>query len=92
MVKSLQDIVTEMCSFVGVKYSDVDFNDPNWYCTHSWTKEQEKEFTKWLEGYIWANKKQVAKDLANHTCITNKKQVHQLAQEIILMWGWTTVE
>ena len=78
-----------MCDFVGVKLSDIDTTKDGWYHMHSWTEAQEDEFGKWLENYLWENKN-VVRELTKRRYI-NKKQIHQLTQEILLLWGWKTV-
>ena len=92
MEKTLRDIMVKMCDFVGAKFDDIDFHGPDWFHKHSWTKEREQEFIVWIEGYLWENRKQAARELTKYLYTPNKKQVRQLAQEIVFMWGWKTVE
>lgn len=50
------EILTKMCEMVGVDYKTFDFNQPNWYWQHTWTKEQEAEFITWLAQFLLKHK------------------------------------
>lgn len=45
-------VLIKMCSYVGVRFEDVDFKEEKWYLNHSWTAEQEKDFCDWLVNKI----------------------------------------
>ena len=54
-------ILEEMCKRVGADISVVGWeddpdHDPNWYWKYQWSKEEEKDFEKWLADYLHANK------------------------------------
>jgi len=89
MGQHLDTILEKMCSFVGVELKDIDTTKDGWYMLHCWTPEQEKTFLLWLEGYLWANRKYAALELTNTRILRTKKQARELAQEIVLQWGWT---
>jgi hypothetical protein len=48
----LEDILTKMFEVVGETYSPSAVKGPEWYLKHSWTKEQQHLFCKWLTEYI----------------------------------------
>ncbi len=57
MNKYLKEILKEMCKRVGAKFSKLDFNSPEWFTQYRWTREEEKEFKKWMFNYSKKNKK-----------------------------------
>lgn len=50
--KHFNIILDKMSSYVGKKWNDIDDSDNTWYQKHSWTKEQQDEFLKWLISYL----------------------------------------
>ena len=49
-------ILKEMFKRVGADYESFNFSQKNWFWSHSWSKEQEEDFRKWLGGFLVANK------------------------------------
>ena len=45
-------ILRKMCSTVGAKFEDIDFSKDGWYTKHTWSKEDEGAFAKWLYKYL----------------------------------------
>jgi hypothetical protein len=45
-----------MCEFAGVKYCNVNFDNPNWYHQAEWTQAREDEYLEWLMNYCLENK------------------------------------
>ena len=62
---TIRTLVKKMFEVSGNKFSDdIDFTDDKnpWYKNVFWTKENEAEFFKWAEDFIY-NNKQARKDL-----------------------------
>ena len=69
-------ILTKMFEMVGEVYHESLELEDGWYSTHTWTKETENEFKKWLVSYL-------RKELK-----TTKKQATMEAEMFILSYGW----
>lgn len=89
MTESMKYVLEKMCSYVNVKYEDVDFKKDNWYWDHLWTIEQEKDFCDWLENELLTNNK-VRKELTNLPYRPNKKRVKLAVMMFNLAYGWKT--
>lgn len=82
-------VFTKMCSYVDVKYEDVDFSKEDWYLEHTWTKEQEKDFCDWLANEIRTNTK-VRNGITTHRYKPSKENAKKTVMWFNLMWGWKT--
>lgn len=84
--KYLTIILTEMCSRVGVKLRDVDWDNHNWYWLYGWTEKEQDDFRDWLADYMLDNRG-ARKELS--TIVTkNRKHCEQFADEFIWQYGW----
>ena len=45
---AIVEVLTKMCSYVGVTPSDELFADSEWYENYQWTKAEEEEFKNWF--------------------------------------------
>jgi hypothetical protein len=52
----LRVILEKLCSYVNVKYEDIDFNKDNWFWDYEYTKKESEEFIEWLIDYMKGNK------------------------------------
>ena len=80
--KDSKEILTKMCEAISLKYTDIDFNEKDWFLKYSWTIDQENEFKKWLgkflvkKGYCWKGKYR-GEDHGEHE-----------AAKILMNYGW----
>lgn len=84
--KYLTVILTEMCSRVGVKLHDVDWENPEWYWLYEWTSTEQDDFQKWLTEYMYANKD--ARNELSTISTKSKKHCNQFASQFIWNYGW----
>jgi hypothetical protein len=79
-LKILRDeCLMEMCRRVGVDYTKVDTEDPEWFTRHTWTAVEQDDFKVWLVKKLRANK-------------VLKKTATETADLFILNWGWKVKE
>lgn len=82
----LKAILTKMCDMVNVKFDEIDFKGSDWYLKHEWSKEQQDEFSEWLQKYL--NDGKIAwRELTNMNS-SNKKNRKRFANEFIFQYGW----
>lgn len=84
--KHLNKIMDKMCSYVGVKFKDIDPKKPNWFLKYSWTLEQEDDFRKYFIKYLMDSAE--ARKEIMETPIKNKKVISGLVEFFILVYGW----
>jgi hypothetical protein len=48
-------VMDKMCSYVGIKWEDVDPTDKEWYLKHEWTTKEQDEFYDWMVDYLYNN-------------------------------------
>jgi len=77
----------EMCSRVNVKYEDVDFFDPQWYCSHTWNKKEEISFHDWLVDY-WYKTKEARLEMLRFPSSRRKTELKKAADWFIFNYGW----
>jgi hypothetical protein len=58
--ESLQEILRELCRRVGADPEALDYGpketiEEEWFSLYSWTEEDEQNFMKWLEAYVYKN-------------------------------------
>jgi hypothetical protein len=80
-----------MCTYVNVKYKDVDFAEDDWYMKHEWNSDQEKAFGEWLSNEIRTNK-EVRKHLTNTRTKPSKSWTEKYVMQFNMMYGWKTKE
>lgn len=56
----IQEILREMCRRVGADPEAFDYGpkeniEEEWFNLYTWTEEEDQEFMKWLEAYIYKN-------------------------------------
>lgn len=84
--KHLTIILKEMCKRVGVKFDDIDFDDPEWYMKHSWTTKEMDDFIQWLADYLY-NNTEARKEVMRIPKRT-KKDTKKVAQFFVFDYGW----
>ena len=77
-------ILHHLCEMVGA--TNVDFKSPDWYTTHTWTKQQEKEFINWMVKYLTKNAEARQEIMARPS--KNKKMIKELVLEFTYQYGW----
>jgi len=87
--ESLIYVLKKMCSYVNVKYEDIDFKKDNWYWEYEWTQEQEQDFIEWLSNEIKTNNK-IRKDMSSLSYRPSKKRSNTFATHFNMMFGWKT--
>ena len=75
-----------MCDMVNVKFDEIDFKSSDWYLKHEWSKEQQDEFSEWLQKYL-KDGKIAWRELTNMSS-SNKKNRKRFANEFIFQYGW----
>jgi len=84
--KQLDAILTKMCELVNVDYSSIDITTKDWFMEHSWSKETESEFKKWLVGYLKENDK--ARDYLMFHNTVNEDSLRRCAEAFVFSYGW----
>lgn len=84
--KHLTIVLKEMCQRVKVPYSKIDFQQHEWYYTHTWTEKQEKEFSKWMVDYLYTNES--AREEFTYSVIKTKKELKKVVDFFVMMYGW----
>lgn len=87
MDKALNKILRKMCELANVEYDPNLFNLSDFYLRHSWTKEQEKEFVKWLSNEIYTNKE--TWQYFGFSYKPFKKICNKVAEDFVTNYGWT---
>lgn len=77
-------ILTEMCSRVGVKYEDFDFNQPDWFMKYSWTAEEEESYR------VWLGKKLVEWKYVGKGKYRGQNHGYYEAGKLVFNYGWRT--
>jgi hypothetical protein len=85
MPKYLKYVLKKLCKMVGAKYSDIDFKEPQWFMKHTWTREKENIFMKWMVDYLHGNTK-ARKEIT--TCGKNKRCIEQAVEWFLFNYGW----
>lgn len=91
MKKHLKKILKKMFEAVGQKCSDIDLfiQDPQWFLTYAWTKDQEADYKLWLFKYLQENKEARKElDIKFQTKYYLLKWVNQFTS----IYGWKYVE
>jgi len=82
----LNVILNVMCQVVGANYSDVNMEEDDWYFTHTWTRETEREFKSWLTDYL--HKMTSAQREMCSTSHMKKDDCERAADMFLLNYGW----
>lgn len=89
MNKYLEEILRQMCSYVEIEYSKIDFKSKEWYYIAEWTKEQEDEFVEWLTNYLYTNHK--ASSSLYKISRLSKKKAKECAEMFNMNYGWKRI-
>lgn len=81
-------ILRKMCSLADVEFDSVDFDEESWYCKHSWSKEQEEEFTIWLTDFM--KKKENRTVSGAGSLLSNNEARIKFAESFVMHYGWKT--
>ncbi len=87
-MKHTKIILNKMCEVVGAK--NIDFKEEGWFLKHEWTEEQEKEFSKWMQNYLYENKE--ARDEMMRISVKNKKIIEKFVDQFLGNYGWRTIQ
>ena len=79
-------ILTEMCNRVNTKFEDIDFYEDRWFMKHSWNKEEEEDFIKWMTKYLTENKKAQREIMETPV----KRNIEKVAKFFVWNYGWKT--
>ncbi len=79
-------ILNTMCMVVGCNYKLLNMNEDNWYFTHMWTVETEKEFRSWLIDYLYRIPG-AQRELYDRSHM-NKSDCRRAADIFLLTYGW----
>ena len=73
----VEDCLKEMFKRVGEKYPNKKLTDQkDWYTKRTWTDKEEKDFSKWMKGYLKKKLKWSSRLIDNEVGM------------FLLMWGW----
>ena len=86
MRKHTVAILTEMCDRVNTKFEDIDFNKERWFMKHSWNKEEQEDFIKWITKYLTENK-EARREMMN---FPDKKNIKKVVKFFVWNYGWKT--
>ena len=83
-------VLKAMCDAVDVNFDSIDFwnQDESYFMKHSWSEEQETNFSKWLAGNLMVNKE--LREEMMRVPSKNKKLCEKCANEFIWNYGWKT--
>jgi hypothetical protein len=90
LTKHLKIILEKMFEGTGIEFSEDYVNQDSWYLNYTWSEAQQKEYTDWLTDYLYENS-EARKELMNFPNKT-KKDCKKVADQMVLFFGWTTVE
>lgn len=83
-------LIKKMCSFIGVDFEKIDFNNNRWYQTHKWTIAKERRFEKEIVDYL--HKRKRAREKLMRFPSANKRTLKEFAKEFTFQWGWSYYE
>lgn len=89
--KHLDIVMGKLCSYVGVKYSDINTKEPGWYSKYSWTKEQESNFKLWFLEYLKGNK-EARQYMLEYSIHPIKQFMIQAVNQFVFKYGWKIKE
>ena len=87
-MKPINKILRKMSQAVGVDWKEVDFFGRDYFWDHSWTIEQEQEFTDWLADLLYEDKE--ARNVIMKYPRKNKKSCRDVAKFFVWNHGWKT--
>ena len=90
MNKETEIIFEEMCSRVGAKYDNIDFQIEKWFYEFQWSQKDEKNFEDWLSEHIYNLPIKRLRLLTDYPHIIHKKKKKskKFANEIVNNYGW----
>jgi len=86
MGKHFNKVMNKMCSYVGVKFKDINPKKENWFLEYSWTDEQEADFVKWFVDYLYSSS-EARREIMTYP-IKDKKMIIRMVLMFILNYGW----
>lgn len=89
MGKYFEKIMEKMCSYVDVKWKDINPKKEKWYMEYSWTAEQLNDFENWFIDYLYNNSEARKEILTSGKRKITKKQITKAVDEFLLNYGWT---
>lgn len=75
-----------MCDIVGADFDKVNFKDEHWFWENEWTLGQQKQYEKWLVGYLKNDVK--ARNELMERPSKAKKNLEQFATYFVFNYGW----
>lgn len=90
MNEHLVPILKKMCEMVGADYDKLDFKKEGWYLKHTWTKDKEAEFQKWMVEYL--NNNREARNILMYYPNKNKTRIKDSVKAFIWNFGWKVTE
>jgi hypothetical protein len=82
----LQVVLRKACEMVGADPEKIDFGEKDWYYSHSWTKDEEDGFVKWMTDYLY--KKVSARRELMSLSARNKERCRKAAQQFASFYLW----
>lgn len=87
MIKKELGLVTaallkKQCAIIKVDANKIDFQKPDWYQDHTWTKKQEDKFKTEFINYLYGSLKRV-KEIARFARTTYRDR-----RKLELLWMW----
>ena len=88
--ENLEFIIKEMFKRVGADYDSADLEDPDWFRKHTWTKEEQEQFSLWLKQYLKNNKE--AREELMKVPTANKRHIDKFVNMFVFNYGWMLKE
>lgn len=79
-------VIKKMCNMVGADYRKINFKGNKWFMKYSWTEEQQEEFKKWMEDYLYKSS-DARRGIMIHN-IKNKKIIKETVAFFVFNYGW----
>lgn len=83
--KELNKIMRKMCTYVKVKWKDINPKEIGWFNKYSWTIKQQDKFRTWMINYLLTDK-DAQKILSKQT--KSKKLISDSVDWFIFDYGW----
>lgn len=71
-----KEIMERLFAVIGLEFKEETVKEERWYLKHTWTKEQENEFTQWLTRLLMKKKRM------------SKIRATKEAQYFVFAYGW----
>jgi hypothetical protein len=89
--KVIDEVISKMCTYVGVDSATIDTTKTRWFSKHSWTIEQEEDFKQWLYTQLRSNRP-YRLALLNFPNRSEKSYLKRVVEQFVFSYGWKIKE